>query len=104
MNYSRGYYDPSYTQPLYLSSHHRYSYRQESPYAMEHKSRPIFEAIEKLTMTCNGLARTLESTLMATHSGFNALLQLTHQFRTIRHSSSQIIHIHQILSQRIRVL
>lgn len=57
---------------------------------MEHKSRPIFEAMEKLTMTCNGLAHTLESTLMATHSGFNALLQLTHQFRTIRHSVSHV--------------
>ncbi|KAL7315143.1 Peroxisomal membrane protein PAS20 [Mucor circinelloides] len=90
MNYSRGYYDPSYTQPLYPSSHQYYSYQQESPYAMEHKSRPIFEAMEKLTLTCNGLARTLESTLMATHSGFNALLQLTHQFRTIRHSLSHV--------------
>lgn len=46
--------------------------------------------MEKLTMTCNGLAHTLESTLMATHSGFAALLQLTHQFRAIKHSVGQV--------------
>lgn len=64
---------------------------------MEHKSRPIFEVMEKLTMTCNGLAHTLESTLMATHSGFNALLQLTHQFRTIRHSISHVFGVLSLL-------
>lgn len=86
-----GYYNPSYTQPLYPSSHyHHHPYQQELPYTMERKSRPIFETMERLTMTCNGLAHTLESTLMATHSGFNALLQLTHQFRTIRHSVSHV--------------
>ncbi|OAD00839.1 hypothetical protein MUCCIDRAFT_156662 [Mucor lusitanicus CBS 277.49] len=53
--------------------------------------------MEKLTMTCNGLAHTLESTLMATHSGFNALLQLTHQFRTIRHSISHVFGVLSLL-------
>ncbi|CAO3635850.1 unnamed protein product [Mucor fragilis] len=98
MGYSRGYYNPSYTQALYPSSHHHHHPNQQgSPYTMECKSRPIFEAMEKLTMTCNGLAHTLESTLMATHSGFNALLQLSHQFRTIRHSVSHVFGVLSLL-------
>ncbi|KAK4517106.1 Rad2 nuclease [Mucor velutinosus] len=98
MSYPRGYYNPSYTQSLYPSvHHHHHPYQQESPYAMERKSRPLFEAMEKLTLTCNGLAHTLESTLMATHSGFNALLQLTHQFRTIRHSVGHVFGVLSLL-------
>ncbi|GAN01308.1 conserved hypothetical protein [Mucor ambiguus] len=98
MSYSRGYYNPSYTQPLYPSAHYHHNpYQQGSPYAMERKAQSIFEAMEKLTMTCNGLAHTLESTLMAAHSGFNTLFQLTHQCRTIRHSVSHVFGVLSLL-------
>ncbi|KAL9559702.1 hypothetical protein MBANPS3_000272 [Mucor bainieri] len=98
MSYSRGYCNSSYTQSLYPSVHrHHHPYQQDLPHTMERKPQPILEAMEKLTMTCNGLAHTLESTLMATHSGFNALLQLTRQFRTIRHSVSHIFGVLSLL-------
>ncbi|KAI8644511.1 hypothetical protein BD408DRAFT_413201 [Parasitella parasitica] len=90
MNYSRDYYNPSYTQ--------RYSRHQKLPQSIENRCQPLFEAMKRLSLTCNGLSRTLESTLVATHSGFKAFSQLTHQYRTIKHFVSQMSSIVSFLS------
>ncbi|KAI9481264.1 MAG: SH3 domain-containing protein [Benjaminiella poitrasii] len=41
--------------------------------------------MEKLVQTCHSLACTLESTLMATHSGIAAILQLTKHYHSLGH-------------------
>ncbi|CEP08122.1 hypothetical protein [Parasitella parasitica] len=95
MNNSGDYYhDPKYYAQYYSQQHKNVPSQQ----GIEHKFPPIFETMEKLVLTCNGFAHALESTLVATHSGFRALIQLTHQYRTVKRFVGRMSSIFSVLS------
>ncbi|KAI7902193.1 uncharacterized protein BX663DRAFT_561767 [Cokeromyces recurvatus] len=72
MNYSSGCYYPIYGRNNMIR-------RNNKP------PSALFESMEKLIHTCHHLAYTLETTLVATHSGINAILQLTNRCHSLAH-------------------